>query len=207
MQTLNTPLDFFNHVVRPDFEALEKNTTSARLLFHAATSIHHLREWVFKANDAVGKATPPELCKDCAEKRKEFFRANPNSYDAFNKNLYESCPALKKIRDLASNAKHFPPDSAEKLTVTHTAEPATAPIRPLMDHGEPAIAPIRPFFDSGGNVSPPSRLADVTATNEDGVDIQALQAIREGFEFWKKKVENGELGLRVSLTLGAPESP
>lgn len=170
MQTLNTPLDFFKYVVAEDIDALERTPSSVRLLFHAATSIHHLREWVFKAGKTPFENFDTDFCAA----------------------LYRSCPALIVIRNLASNAKHFPPDldakgkpRAPKYTATHTAPAASSPLGPI----------------AWGSVP------EVTVTTEDGTDIEALQAIRDGFEFWKKIVDNGEWGLRVPPASEASKSP
>jgi hypothetical protein len=164
MQTLTTPLQFFNDVVVKDVEAFEKEPHSVRLLLHAVTSIHHLREWVFKAQHG------DESELDAKERKK--------LWGAFNEELYK-CDALKEIRELASNAKHFPPDLdakgkplAQQRTFDYTAPAANSPLHQI---GWP----------------------EVTAKGEDGTDIGALRTIvREGFEFWQRKVENGEWGLQ-----------
>jgi hypothetical protein len=96
--TITTPRQFFNRVVVPDIEALKTNPHDVRLAFHASTSIHQLREWVFKANLTTHQ-----------------------SLSEYSQYLYARCTFLYSVRTLASNAKHFPPGEAEILVVGTSA--------------------------------------------------------------------------------------
>lgn len=86
-----TPKDFFNRVVELDCKEALENPDDVRHTFHACISLHHLREWVFKAN---------------LTKFKELKR--------YTEALEDRCEALSIIRTAANNAKHYPPDQ------THT---------------------------------------------------------------------------------------
>jgi hypothetical protein len=98
---ITTPQQFFDRVVVPDVEAFKANPEDVRLAFHAAISLHHLREWVFKSQPDPKPDFAGQWCPD----------------------LYKRCEALKFIRDLASNAKHFPPTQANVLEVGVSANP------------------------------------------------------------------------------------
>ena len=152
--TLTTPREFLDRIVVPDIEALMQAPHDVRLAFHASASIHHLREWVFKA----GLTTYRGLSDYCEN------------------DLYIRCPDLKLIRDLASNAKHFPPDAgrAEKLVVGASAastcwdSPTT-----MWDIAE---------WDK-------SEQMQVIAAKEDGSKEWMVPILMKGFHFWKNEFD------------------
>jgi len=147
MQTLTTPLQFFNEVVAPDVAAFEKDPHSVRLAIHAVASLHHLRDWVFKAQPDIDK-------EERKRQREELLQ----------------CDAIKEIRELASNAKHFPPDQAELRRFFFSAPAAPSPLRPTWP--------------------------EIFAETVDGADISLRLVVREAFEFWQGKVNKGEWGLK-----------
>lgn len=91
---ITTPRAFYERVVRPDCGEVFAKPYDVRLVFHACTSLHHLKEWVFQA--AITGFT---------------------TQAAFNADANARCPELDVIRELANNAKHFPPTSSEPMNV------------------------------------------------------------------------------------------
>jgi len=147
--SIQTPREFFDQVVTPDCEELRSNPGDVRIAFHASTSLHHLREWVLKASLTEHKRL-----------------------DEYSPDLYQRCPDLKVIRDLASNAKHFPPDpgKAEKMEVGVSAASAIGCVARL---GQ-------------------SKQTQVIAKKDDGSRQWMIPIILNAYSFWKKEfLDNG----------------
>lgn len=97
-----TPRAFFERVVAPDCNDVFHTPNDVRLVFHACTSLHHLKEWVFQAGISGFK-----------------------TLQDFNTDLNSRCPALIVIRELAVNAKHYPPGSADVMEIGVSSMPIT----------------------------------------------------------------------------------
>ena len=145
---LTTPRAFFQSVVVPDVDAVKRNPEDVRLALHAATSLHQLRDWVYKAG-LVPAVSWQEYCE----------------------NLYRRCSALRSIRDVASNAKHYPadPSKAARLDIGVTAMPVST----VSEDPDTAQA----------------MQVHVIAKNDSGLKAMVVPAVVEGFEFWKKEFE------------------
>jgi hypothetical protein len=50
---IETPREFFDHVVTPDVEALKGNAIDLRCVYHACTSLLSLRDWVQRSHRGV----------------------------------------------------------------------------------------------------------------------------------------------------------
>ncbi len=117
-------------------------------------SLHHLRERVFKA----GLTVHLDFSQYCGD-------------------LYHRCSDLKVIRDLASNAKHFPPDpsKAEKMEVGVSAA-STYPGAPtalwgVFHWGEP-------------------EQNQIIAQKDDGSKQWMIPIIWNAYSFWEKEFLN-----------------
>ncbi|CAE6801928.1 hypothetical protein [Paraburkholderia domus] len=141
---ITTPRGFFDGVVAPDVADLRENVQDVRLAFHAAISIHQLPEWIFKA----GLTQHVELSQ-------------------YRDSLYALRPDLKIIRDIASNAKHFPPERATPLNIGTSAGPALS-------------FPDTPFFE-------PTQ-KQVLAKDEQGGSQWVIPVILAAFDFWSKEM-------------------
>lgn len=155
-KSIKTPREFFDRVVTPDWEELKKNPHDVRIAFHTSMSLHHLREWVFKAG-LTGHLDLSQYCVD----------------------LYHRCSALKVIRALASNAKHFPPDHgrAEKMEVGVSVAP-TYPGAPT------AIWAVFHWGETEQN--------QIIAQKDDGSKQWMIPIILNAYSFWEKEfLDNG----------------
>jgi hypothetical protein len=152
-EPLTTPRGFFDRVVVPDIEDLKRNPEDVRLAFHAGTSLHQLRDWVYKAG------LVPQL-----------------SFSQFCESLYGRCPALSTIRDLASNAKHYPPDPewAEKMDVGVSAAPT-------FWGSETALWDVAHWNQT--------TQMQVIARTEDGQSAWMVPVLLTGYHFWEKEFE------------------
>ena len=152
--SIQTPREFFDQVVTPDCEELRSNPGDVRIAFHASTSLHHLREWVLKASLTEHKRL-----------------------DEYSPDLYQRCPDLKVIRDLASNAKHFPPDpgKAEKMEVGVSAAPTTW-------DSPTALWDVALWGQSQQN--------QIIAKKEDGSRQWMIPIILNAYSFWKQEFLN-----------------
>ena len=143
---ITTPRAFFDHVVTPSVEAARRNLGDVGLAFQASTNLHSLKERVFKAGLVPGVA-------------KSQFYADVNA----------RCPAMRSMRTLAGNAKHWPPTDIEKLDVGVTAMPTGTP--------------------AGLEDAASSMQMHVIARAEDGQKILPVPAILEAFDWWKREFE------------------
>jgi len=152
--SIQTPREFFNQVVTPDCEELKNSPGDVRIAFHASASLHHLREWVFKA----GLTGYPNLSQ-------------------YSGDLYQRYPGLKVIRDIASNAKHFPPDRAEKMEVGVSAA--------LTTFGSPtALWDVTRWGQSQQD--------QIIAKKDDGSRQWMIPIILNAYSFWKQEfLDNG----------------
>jgi len=152
--SIKTPREFFDRVVTPDWEELKKNPHDVRIAFHASISLHQLRDWVFKAY-LKGHLNFPQYCED----------------------LCHRCSDLKVIGDLASNAKHFPPNPkrAEKMEVGVSAAPT--------NWGDPtAIWGVAHWEKTERN--------QVIAQKDDGSKQWMIPIIWNAYSFWEKEFLN-----------------
>jgi hypothetical protein len=145
---INTPQDFFKRVVTFDVEALNKNPEDVRLAFHAAISLHQISEWIWKAG-----LTP---YKDLSQ---------------FRCALYQRCPSLKTVRDLASNAKHFPPDANRAGTMN-------------VGISEGPIISVPNTFPFGEETQ-----VQVLARYEQGEGLWVIQVIANAYDFWVEEMK------------------
>ncbi|MGY6126830.1 hypothetical protein ACW9YV_15430 (plasmid) [Paraburkholderia strydomiana] len=82
---IETANDFLRVIVEEDVKDAIANPQSVRLIMHALISLHQMNDWHF--ND----------------------EPRQTSRKAHSKALYDDCAALKRVRDLATNAKHCLP--------------------------------------------------------------------------------------------------
>jgi hypothetical protein len=141
---ITTPSGFFDRVVAPDVADLKANVHDVRRAFHAAISLHQLPEWIFKAN-----------------------LTQYGDLSKYRESLYARRPDLKRIRDLASNAKHFPPERANKMSIGTSAGPALS---------LPNTTFCGPTQDQ------------VLAKDEQGESQWVVPVILEAFDFWSKEM-------------------
>jgi hypothetical protein len=78
---IETPLEFFEQILEPDYSDFSANPTSLRLAFHTAISLFHLRDWVA--------------------------RAQSRSKSALQKDLHNRCSSFAIIADVANAVKHL----------------------------------------------------------------------------------------------------
>src|SRR5687767_10631368 len=113
-----TATHFWRLVVIPDYIACRHEET-ARNIFHAATSIWHLQEWIFAERD-VGYAT----------------------LSLFTRALEQRCPELALLRDVADAGKHRYLDRPS-VQVQKAAPSVTGVITPSRVISTTIIATIR----------------------------------------------------------------
>jgi len=89
---IESPEDFFNLIVTPDFEDYLNDPKNIRMAFHVCMALDHLVDWI-----ALSKA-PAETRKNFIEKK------------------YSQCfPHLEIIHNVSVNAKHFNPHTVSKI--------------------------------------------------------------------------------------------
>ena len=93
--------DYFEQLVVPSFEELQKQPTSSRAAITAAIFCWHLRDWVWaqhknRLKEALGLRT----------------------FDDLAAHLVRSCPAFEAIQGIANGSKHFRSEQHEPTSTT-----------------------------------------------------------------------------------------
>ncbi len=147
---IKSPREFFEVIVMPDFDDFYKNQGNIRLAFHVCMSIDHLADWI---------------AKSLGQNRGNFLKAK-----------YEECADLEIIRNLSSNAKHFPPDRAPIMHVATTA--ASVPVDNFVNVDDITDWDLHGAGDQ------------VIARMENGNKFWLLNPITSAYTFWKREYEN-----------------
>jgi len=99
-EAINSARDFWDKIAKPDYEDFRDNTADLRTAFHAAVSLFHVSDWVWKDNE---------------NKRHAVFDVN-DEYKLRDYIIDKECPDFELIRDVANSSKHFrlSPPSAKR---------------------------------------------------------------------------------------------
>ncbi|MBV9460171.1 MAG: hypothetical protein JO141_22025 [Bradyrhizobium sp.] len=105
MKEFRTPADFWSGMVEPDFEDLLSNPADLRAAFHAAISLFHMHDWVWKSDEARVRA---------------IFNVRKAKAEAadFADALESQYPDFGRVRGVANAAKHLElrPSSVRPVT-------------------------------------------------------------------------------------------
>lgn len=102
--SLTTATEFWEQMAQPDYQDFEADTTDLRKAVHAASSLYHLYEWVFRQYEAT-----PSMVFGCT-----------NSSDLRAHLVANECPDFGLLRDLADANKHFRLDRPTAQVTTAT---------------------------------------------------------------------------------------
>jgi hypothetical protein len=118
LKEFRTPADFWFGMVEPDFADCEANKADLRAAFHAAISLFHMHDWVWKTHRDAIKAIFTYRGRD----RKKHAVHDAGS---FANALEQQCPDFGRIRGIANAAKHLELRPADIRPVDNAAHHAT----------------------------------------------------------------------------------
>jgi hypothetical protein len=100
MKEFRTPADFWFGMVEPDFADCEANKADLRAAFHAAISLYHMHDWVWKARADEVKLLFTYSSGDRKMRAVHGARSFANA-------LEQQYPDFGRIRSIANAAKHL----------------------------------------------------------------------------------------------------
>src|SRR5258708_16629232 len=100
MREFRTPADFWSGMVEPDFADCQANKADLRAAFHAATSLFHMHDWIWKTHEGMVRTL--FTYTDWRRKTHHVFDAS-----SFANALEQQSPDFGRIRSIANAAKHL----------------------------------------------------------------------------------------------------
>lgn len=100
MNSIQTPRDYWNRIVIPDYVAFQKRPGDLRLAFHIANSLFHMSDWIYQGNVAadgdIFAFTTADGSSKCVNSEKEMADA-----------LSEMNPKFELLRSVSNAGKHL----------------------------------------------------------------------------------------------------
>src|SRR5258706_8334602 len=100
MKEFRKPGDFWSGMVEPDFTECAANKADLRAAFHAAISLFHMHDWVWKTHEQSLRAS--FTYTDGTRKKVAVHDAR-----SFANSLEQQFPDFGRIRSIANAAKHL----------------------------------------------------------------------------------------------------
>ena len=173
--TIKTVAEFLQHVVAIDVQEAVDNESDLRAFFHAAGSLHSLRDWIFEHHK--GKAWEYAGAPQAAFNGKE----------AFQNQLIALEPAFQYTSDVANASKHWRLDAGRKHTGMLVA--ANTEVKAISQRIGGSVLGGFALNTAAFNQAPVCVDRDVIIVDDNGKDIPLLPQILRVFAFWTQAIQ------------------
>jgi hypothetical protein len=95
-----TAADYWAGVVEPDYQDCRNNPADLRIAFHAALSLFHMHDWIWKTHEAAVRASFTFTDKNGTV-------VKVHDKGSFANALEQQCGDFGRVRGIANAAKHF----------------------------------------------------------------------------------------------------
>jgi hypothetical protein len=100
VKQFTTAMDFWNEMVEPDYADYGGQPANLRAAFHAAISLFHMHDWVWRTHESAVRAN-----FTCQDKIGRVVAVN--DAPSFANSLEQGCHDFGRIRSIANAAKHL----------------------------------------------------------------------------------------------------
>jgi hypothetical protein len=183
MREFRTPADFWSGMVEPDFADCQANKADLRAAFHAAISLFHMHDWIWKMHGDAVKALFTYRDRDR--------RTNPvRGARSFANALEQQCPDFGRIRGIANAAKHL---TTEIRPVDNAARHAADTAIHVPGAGRGGYGVGAGYGTPGGSYAGQPHVMLAGANGKDMEFFEVAKAVREMWIGLRASTDGGEV--------------
>jgi hypothetical protein len=168
VREFRTPSDYWLGMVEPDYQECIDNPADLRAAFHAAISLFHMHDWVWRTHEAVVRAAGFSFTNGIGQTIAVFDSAS------FANALEQQCADFGRVRGIANAAKHL------ELRPGNIRPVANAP-----SHAANTAVQTTGWGEAGWGRGPWGGGPRVMLAGPNGSDMEFSDVAKGTFEMWE----------------------